>query len=100
MSQGGGQDHEKHHPDNAAPAAAVSSRAEAGPSMDVGMGTNGMMDMPMMKEHMHKMRDHMQKMRSAKSDAERSKMTSEQMSMMMDHMDMMMKMMDHKGHGN
>lgn len=59
----------------------------------MGMGGTGMMDMPMMKDHMSKMHDHMKSVKAAKSDADRTRLMEEHMEMMDDHMDMMMKMM-------
>lgn len=71
--------------------------AGGGQAMGMSMGSDksmGMMDMPMMKEHMAQMREHMQKMQSAKSMDERQRLMQEHMQMMDDHMGMMMRMME------
>lgn len=57
-----------------------------------GMGMKGMMDMPMMKEHMSRMQENMKQMKSAKSDKERMRLMQEHMEMTDEHMGMMMKM--------
>lgn len=58
-----------------------------------GMGMMGMMNMPMMQEHMSQMQEHMKKMKAAKTDQERMQLMQEHMEMMDQHMGMMMKMM-------
>lgn len=62
-------------------------------------GGMGMMNMPMMKDHMAQMQDQMKRMKAAKSDKERMKLMQEHMEMMDAHMSMMIDMMD-GGMGN
>jgi TolA-binding protein len=61
---------------------------------DMGMG-GGMMDMPMMREHMEDMKEHMQQMMSADVDTEtRMEQMQEHMQRMQRHMEMMQHMME------
>ncbi len=54
----------------------------------------GMMDMPMMKQHMAKMKEHMAEAQAAESEEERLAHMEEHMKMMGEHMEMMMHMME------
>lgn len=86
-------------PSHEHPAAAAPADPEhGGPSGAVGSerGT-GMMDMPMMKQHMQRMMEGMKKIHAAKPGAERERLMEEQMQLMTEHMDMMTRMMEMGG---
>lgn len=63
-----------------------------GMGMGAAKGCRGMMNLPMLQQHMTQMREHMQKMKAATTAKERERLMQEHMQMMDDHMGMMMQM--------